>query len=88
MSVRVSRIVSSRLLEQIRNYGTENLYSVIVNKLVRIFFFCSSSRKLTSSAGGGSVTWLLVLVSAYTMCVQSCIRKNVAVSTNANDGRN
>lgn len=39
VSVRVLRIVSSCLLEQIGNYGTGNLYGVIVNKLVRIIFF-------------------------------------------------
>lgn len=38
VSVRVLRIVSSCLLEQIGNYGTGNLYGVIVNKLVRIIF--------------------------------------------------
>lgn len=57
VSVRVLRIVSSCLLEQIGNYGTGNLYGVIVNKLVRILFFvCSISRKVkTLSAGGGAV---------------------------------
>lgn len=39
VSVRVLRIVSSCLLEQIGNYGTGNLYDVIVNKLARIIFF-------------------------------------------------
>lgn len=38
VSVRVLRNVSSCLLEQIRNNGKGNLYGVIVNKLVRIFF--------------------------------------------------
>lgn len=61
-----SSIVSFRLLEQIRTYGTGNLYSVIVNQLVIFFFFffSLSRRKFTTSlAGGWAVTWLLALVS-------------------------
>lgn len=57
-----SSIVSFRLLEQIRTYGTGNLYSVIVNQLV-IFFSLSRRKFITSLAGGWAVTWLLALVS-------------------------